>query len=107
MASLLLAAGTPGLRHSLPHSRVMLHQPSGGVQGQASDIFIHAQEILSIRKTLYGLYVKHTKLSEDEVTQHLERDKFISAEVAKEYGIIDSILEHPPKVATDTESKTD
>ena len=66
MASLLLAAGTPGLRHSLPHSRVMLHQPSGGVSGQASDIFIHTQEILNIRKILYSLYVKHTNLNEEE-----------------------------------------
>ena len=97
MASLLLAAGTPGMRHSLPHSRIMIHQPSGGVSGQASDILIHTQEILYIRKMLYGLYVKHTKLNEEQVTEHLERDKFISPEMAKEYGLIDEILEHPPK----------
>ena len=107
MASLLLAAGTPGLRHSLPHSRVMLHQPSGGVSGQATDIFIHTQEILNIRKTLYGLYVKHTKLSEEDVATHLERDKFISPQTAKEYGIIDSILESVPgpKESTNGENK--
>lgn len=97
MASLLLAAGTPGLRHSLPHSRVMIHQPLGSASGQASDILIHTQEILNIRKTLYGLYVKHTNLTEQQVTEYLERDKFINAETAKEYGIIDLILEQPPK----------
>jgi ATP-dependent Clp protease protease subunit len=97
MGSLLLAAGTAGMRHSLPHSRIMLHQPSGGVSGQASDILIHTQEILHMRKLLYGLYVKHTTLSESDVSDLLERDRFISPEQAKEYGIIDSVLEHPPK----------
>jgi ATP-dependent Clp protease protease subunit len=83
----------------------MLHQPSGGVQGQASDIFIHTQEILNIRKILYGLYVKHTNLSEDEVATHLERDKFINPQTAKEYGIIDEILEAPPKLSDTNEKK--
>ncbi|KAK4337154.1 hypothetical protein RND71_043372 [Anisodus tanguticus] len=106
MASLLLAAGTPGMRHSLPHSRVMLHQPSGGVSGQATDIFIHTQEILKIREMLYELYVKHTKLNKDQVAEHLERDKFLSPDLAKEYGIID-VTSKPQKLKKPIEELTD
>jgi len=96
MASLLLAAGTHGMRHSLPNSRIMVHQPSGGVQGQASDIMIHAEEILKLKKLVNGLYVKHTGQSADDIDRMMDRDKFLSPEHAKKFGLIDKILEHPP-----------
>lgn len=96
MASLLLAAGAPGMRHSLPNSRIMVHQPSGGVQGQATDIQIHAEEILKMKKQLNELYVKHTKKEYEFVEKSLERDRFMNPEEAKVYGLIDTVLEHPP-----------
>ncbi|CAF0887846.1 unnamed protein product [Adineta ricciae] len=95
MASLLLTSGTHGLRHSLPNSRIMVHQPSGGVQGQATDIMIHAEEILKLKRVVNRLYVKHTGQSAEEIEKLLERDRFFDAESAKCLGLIDKVLEHP------------
>lgn len=123
MASLLLAAGAPGMRHSLPNARIMIHQPSGGVQGQATDIQIQADEIMKLKKQINQLYVKHTGLDLTKIGENnlqlilslikcwivflyfyyffwhlensMERDNFMSPVEAKEFGIIDKILEHP------------
>ena len=92
MGSLLLAAGHPGKRFSLPNSRIMLHQPSGGFQGQASDIALHAEEILNLKKRLNSIYVKHCKQKLSKVETTLDRDNFITAEEAKGLGIIDKIV---------------
>jgi ATP-dependent Clp protease protease subunit len=92
MGSLLLAGGTAGKRFCLPHSRVMIHQPLGGFQGQASDIDIHAREILYIRDRLNKIYVEHTGQTMETIQKDTERDNFMSAERAKEYGIIDTVL---------------
>ena len=93
MGSLLLTAGEPGMRYSLPKSRIMVHQPSAGFQGQATDIQIHAQEILSIKERLNKIYSKHTGKSVKEISAALERDKFMTAEEAKDFGLIDSVVE--------------
>ncbi|SMO49202.1 ATP-dependent Clp protease proteolytic subunit [Paracoccus laeviglucosivorans] len=93
MGSLLLCAGQPGHRFSLPNSRVMVHQPSGGFQGQATDILIHARETEKLKRRLNEIYVKHTGRTLEEVEQALERDRFMSPEEAKEWGLIDEILE--------------
>tara|TARA_B100001287_G_C22558028_1_gene470089 strand:+ start:251 stop:862 length:612 start_codon:yes stop_codon:yes gene_type:complete len=92
MGSLLLAAGHPGKRYSLPNSRIMLHQPSGGFQGQASDIALHAEEILNLKKRLNSIYVKHCKQKLSKVETTLDRDNFMTAEDAKSWGIIDNIV---------------
>ncbi|WP_349360972.1 ATP-dependent Clp endopeptidase proteolytic subunit ClpP [Stappia sp.] len=92
MGSLLLAAGAKGMRFSLPNARVMVHQPSGGFRGQAADIMLHAQEILSMKKRLNDIYVKHTGQSLDSVEEALERDNFMTAERAKEFGIVDEVI---------------
>ena len=92
MGSLLLAAGHPGKRFSLPNSRIMLHQPSGGFQGQASDIALHAEEILNLKKRLNSIYVKHCKQKLSKVETTLDRDNFMTAEDAKSWGIIDNIV---------------
>ena len=92
MGSLLLAAGHPGRRFSLPNSRIMLHQPSGGFQGQASDIALHAEEILNLKKRLNSIYVKHCKQKLSKVETTLDRDNFMTAEDAKGWGIIDKIV---------------
>ena len=92
MGSLLLTAGAPGMRFSLPNSRIMVHQPSGGFQGQATDIMIHAQETQKLKDRLNGIYVKHTGRSLKEVEDALERDRFMSAEDAKDWGLIDEIV---------------
>ncbi|EFX79078.1 hypothetical protein DAPPUDRAFT_231060 [Daphnia pulex] len=97
MASLLLASGSPGMRYSLPNSRIMIHQPSGGVQGQATDIQIQAEEIMKLKKQINQLYGKHTGLQLSVIESNMERDKFMSPVEAKEFGLIDKILEHPPK----------
>ena len=93
MGSFLLAAGTKGKRFSLPNSRIMVHQPSAGFQGQATDIEIHANEVLSLKKRLNEIYSKHTGNSVDEVKSALERDNFMTANVAKSFGLIDEVVE--------------
>ena len=93
MGSFLLAAGTKGKRFSLPNSRIMVHQPSAGFQGQATDIEIHANEVLSLKKRLNEIYSKHTGKSVDEIKSALERDNFMTADVAKSFGLIDQVVE--------------
>ncbi|XP_066601022.1 ATP-dependent Clp protease proteolytic subunit [Prorops nasuta] len=95
MASLLLAAGSPGMRHSLPNARVMIHQPSGGATGQATDIQIQAAEILKLKQLINSLYVKHSGIELEKIEQSMERDKFMTPQEAKEFGLIDKVLEHP------------
>jgi ATP-dependent Clp protease protease subunit len=97
MGSLLLAAGAKGKRYSLPNSRVMIHQPSGGFRGQATDIEIHAKEILSLKARLNNIYVKHTGQPLSVVENSMERDNFMSAEDAKSFGLIDEVVENRPK----------
>ena len=93
MGSFLLAAGSKGKRFSLPNSRIMVHQPSAGFQGQATDIEIHANEVLSLKKRLNEIYSKHTGKSVDEIKSALERDNFMTAEFAKTFGLIDQVVE--------------
>ena len=93
MGSFLLAAGKKGKRFSLPNSRIMVHQPSAGFQGQATDIQIHAKEILSLKERLNKIYAKHTGKSVEEISKALERDNFMTAEDAKKFGLIDSVVE--------------
>ena len=99
MGSLLLAAGEQGMRFCLPNSRVMVHQPSGGFQGQASDIALHAQEILDLKKRLNMIYVKHTKQKITAVEKALDRDNFMTSEQALEWGIIDKIIDRRESVS--------
>jgi ATP-dependent Clp protease, protease subunit len=94
MGALLLAAGTKGKRSALPHARIMIHQPLGGVQGQAVDIDIQAREILRMREEINKILVKHTHQPLDKIERDTDRDFFMSAEQAKEYGIIDDVIEH-------------
>lgn len=96
MGSLLLAAGAPGKRYSLPNSRIMVHQPSGGAQGQATDIEIQAKEILNLRKRLNDIYVKHTGQKLKAIEEALERDRFMAPDEAKAFGLIDHIVEKQP-----------
>ena len=98
MGSLLLQAGHKGMRFSLPNSRVMVHQPSGGYQGQATDIMIHARETEKLKRRLNEIYVKHTGNSYEAVELALERDNFMSAEDAKAWGLIDEILQSRGKM---------
>ena len=93
MGSFLLSAGEKGKRFSLPNSRIMVHQPSAGFQGQATDIEIHANEVLSLKKRLNEIYSKHTGKSVDEIKKALERDNFMSPETAKEFGLVDKVVE--------------
>ena len=93
MGSFLLAAGTKGKRFSLPNSRIMVHQPSAGFQGQATDIEIHANEVLSLKKRLNEIYSKHTGNSVEEIKSALERDNFMTADVAQSFGLIDEVVE--------------
>jgi len=93
MGSFLLSAGKKGKRFSLPNSRIMVHQPSAGFQGQATDIEIHANEVLSLKKRLNEIYSKHTGKSVDEIKSALERDNFMTAEAAKSFGLIDEVVE--------------
>ena len=93
MGSFLLAAGSKGKRFSLPNSRIMVHQPSAGFQGQATDIEIHANEVLSLKKRLNEIYSKHTNKSVDEIKNALERDNFMTAESANLFGLIDEVVE--------------
>ena len=93
MGSFLLAAGTKGKRFSLPNSRIMVHQPSAGFQGQATDIEIHANEVLSLKKRLNEIYSKHTGKTVSEIKSALERDNFMTPETAKNFGLIDQVVE--------------
>jgi len=97
MGAVLLAAGEPGKRHCLPNSRIMVHQPLGGFQGQASDIEIHAQEILSIRERLNGILAKHTGQEREQIQKDTDRDNFMNGEQAQEYGLIDTVLSNRPE----------
>ncbi len=101
LGSLLLAAGAPGKRFALPNSRIMVHQPSGGFQGQAADIEIHAKEILSLRGRLNEIYARHTGQSMEDIEESLDRDRFYSPEEAKEFGIIDEVVSRRPAAAGD------
>jgi len=105
MGSLLLAAGAPGKRHSLANSRIMIHQPSGGAQGQASDIEIQAREILALRSRLNEMYVKHTGQPIEVVANAVERDNFMSPTEAKAFGLIDEVvLQRPPREGSESGS---
>ncbi len=101
MGSMLLAAGAAGKRYCLPHSRIMVHQPSGGVQGQAADIEIHAREILALRARLNQIYVTHTGQTLEAIEEAMDRDKFLSAEEAKEFGLVDEVVDHRPELSED------
>ena len=111
MGALLLAGGADGKRYCLPHSRVMIHQPLGGFQGQATDIDIHAREILKVRDRLNSIMSKHTGQTLETVESDTERDNFMSAEEAKDYGLIDEVLDArqnvPDAAATSAESKAE
>ena len=96
MGALLLAAGTKGKRYSLPHSRIMIHQPLGGFSGQATDIDIHAREILAVRDRLNHILAKHTGQPVERIAKDTDRDNFMNARDAKEYGLIDGVLERRP-----------
>ena len=101
-ASLLLTAGAKGKRYALPNSRVMIHQPSGGAQGQATDIEIQAREILYLRSRLNQIYVKHTGQALEQIERDMERDRFMSGEDAKAYGLIDAVLDRRIEEAVKT-----
>jgi ATP-dependent Clp protease, protease subunit len=105
MGSLLLCAGEKGKRFSLPNSRIMIHQPSGGAQGQATDIEIQAREILKLRQRLNEVYVKHTGQALEKISNAVERDNFMSAEEAKAFGLIDEVVTQRPGGNTDAEKK--
>lgn len=105
MGSLLLAAGAPGKRFILPNARVMVHQPSGGAQGQATDIQIQADEIQKMKNNLNKIYVKHTGQKLDTVVEALERDNFMSATEAKEFGIVDEVVENHIRADDDKKKK--
>jgi ATP-dependent Clp protease, protease subunit len=104
MGALLLAAGAPGKRFALPHSRILIHQLLGGIQGQATDIDIHAREILRMRKELDMILTKHTNQPLEKIQRDTERDYFMSGNEAKEYGIIDAVIEKNPHVVMDFKS---
>ena len=93
MGSLLLAAGAPGKRYSLPNSRILIHQPSAGFEGQSTDIEIHAREILDMRKRIDKIYAHHTGKTEEEVNRDMERDRFFKPDEAADYGLIDRVLD--------------
>jgi ATP-dependent Clp protease protease subunit len=97
MGSLLLAAGAKDLRFALPNARIMVHQPSGGFQGQVTDIMLHAQEILNLKKRLNEIYVRHTGQPLKKIEDALERDMFMTPEMAKDFGLIDKVIEKRPE----------
>ena len=99
MGSLLLAAGHKDMRFALPNARIMLHQPSGGFQGQATDIMLHAQEILNLKKRLNEIYVRHTQQPLKKIEDALERDYFLTADMAVEWGVVDKVIEKRPEEA--------
>jgi ATP-dependent Clp protease protease subunit len=102
MGSLLLCAGEAGMRYALPNARVMVHQPSGGFQGQASDILRHAEDIMKIKRRLNEIYVKHTGRDYDTIEKTLDRDHFMTADEAREFGIIDKVEEQRVEPATES-----
>jgi ATP-dependent Clp protease protease subunit len=104
MGSLLLSAGAKGKRYALPNSRIMVHQPSGGAQGQATDIEIQAKEILLLRRRLNDIYVHHTGQSLESIESRLERDSYMSAEEARDFGIVDEVVESRPVPADESKS---
>lgn len=104
MASFLLCAGEPGMRHSLPNSRIMIHQPSGQAVGQATDIQIQAEEIIYLKKRINNLYAKHTRQPVEVIERSMERDNFMNPDQAKDFGIIDAVLSRPPVI--EDEKKT-
>ena len=104
MGSLLLCAGEPGSRFAVPNARIMVHQPSGGYQGQVTDIMIHARESESLKRRLIEIYVKHTGKDYETVERALERDNFMSAEGAKEFGLVDDVLSKRPEPAAASQS---
>ncbi|MEM7612821.1 MAG: ATP-dependent Clp endopeptidase proteolytic subunit ClpP [Pseudomonadota bacterium] len=103
MGALLLCGGTEGKRYALPHSRMMIHQPSAGFQGQATDIDIHAREILDMKKRLNEIMAKHTGQTFDKIQKDTERDNFMSSDAAREYGLIDTVLETRPEAPESAE----
>ena len=107
MGSLLLAAGKAGKRYTLPNARIMVHQPSGGFQGQATDIEIHAREILSLRSRLNEIYARHTGQDLETMEAAVERDKFLSADEAREFGIVDEVVAERPAPAGDSKPEKD
>ena len=102
MGSLLLAAGAPGKRYALPNARIMIHQPSGGVQGQAADIEIQAREILSLRQRLNEIYVRHTGKTLEAIEKSMDRDRFMDPNEAKDFGILDEVVTSRPIPESDT-----
>ncbi len=106
MGSLLLCAGAKGKRYALPNARVMVHQPSGGAQGQATDIEIQAREILSLRKRLNEIYVRHTDQPIEAIERKLERDSYMSAEEARDFGLVDEVVENRPVPSDDAAKAT-
>ena len=104
MGSLLLAAGAPGKRYALPNARIMIHQPSGGTRGQATDIEIQAREILALRARLNNIYVKHTNQQLEVIEAAVERDRFMSPEEARDFGIVDEVVMNRPKIDDDDRS---
>ena len=106
MGSLLLCAGEAGMRAALPNARIMVHQPSGGFQGQASDILRHAEDIMKVKKRLNEIYVKHCGRTYDEIERTLDRDHFMSSEEAKDFGIVDTVIEKRPDEKPEVKSLT-
>ncbi len=104
MGSLLLTAGTKGMRYCLPHSRIMIHQPSGGYQGQATDIEIHAKETMKIKKILNQLYVKHTGQDLETIEKSMERDNFMAPEKAKTFGLVDKVISNREAIKIENNS---
>ncbi len=106
MGSFLLAAGAPGMRFALPNARIMVHQPSGGFQGQASDIERHARDIVATKRRLNEIYAKHTGQSVEAIEDALDRDNFMSSEEAKEFGLVDEVIADRPEVEGEEDSST-
>lgn len=106
MGSLLLAAGAPDMRFALPNARIMVHQPSGGFRGQATDIELHAKEILDLKARLNQIYASHTGKDVGDIKDALERDNFLTAEDAKEFGIIDTVVDQRPEIDEENGSKS-
>lgn len=106
MGSFLLAAGAPGMRFALPNARIMVHQPSGGFQGQASDIERHARDIVATKRRLNEIYAKHTGQSVEAIEEALDRDNFMSAEDAKDFGLVDEVIADRPKTGDEEDGAT-